>query len=149
MLFVRESWWFFRSGCTARGAAVDARRRQTHGPRLAGDSHSTSAIRRSRAVDAYQPKGCPIVRGRYSASRRKQAARRRRSAPHVRRWTNSQWWTSSAPVRLGGHCYVGTSPRASSSWSRRSAALIRMRGTKLDGKPNYSGSILTRTSVGS
>jgi hypothetical protein len=33
------------------------------GPRLAGDSHSTSAIRRSRAVDAYQPKGCPIGAG--------------------------------------------------------------------------------------
>ena len=131
-----DRWIFVRVAQRARRRR-DAQRRQARGPRLAADSHSTSAIRRSRAVDAYQPKGCPIVRGRYSASRRKQAARRRRSAPHVHRWTNSQWWTSSAPAPSGERYSVETSPRASSWSSRRSAARTRPRGTKLDGKLSY------------
>ena len=131
-----DRWIFVRVAQRARRRR-DAQRRQARGPRLAGNSHSTSAIRRSRAVDAYQPKGCPIVRGRYSASRRKQAARRRRSAPHAHRWTNSQWWTNWAPAPSEELCYVETSPRASSSWSRRSAAPTRLRGTRRAAKLSY------------
>ena len=96
------------------------------------------SVPRRRRVPA---KRLPIVRGRYSASRRKQAARRRRSAPHIRRWTNSRWWTSSAPGPSEGLCYVETRRRASSWSSKRSAAPTRRRGTKLDGRRNYSGSI--------
>ena len=48
-----DRWIFVRVAQRARRRR-DAQRRQARGPRLAGNSHSTSAIRRSRAVDAYQ-----------------------------------------------------------------------------------------------